>query len=127
MPEEISLTFRIITVAIFAFLFSQIFFLLGDKIWNFEVISQLFDRWYAVLGYFVGLVLETTLTMISVPVSSFIITFVGLPIPPQNVFTLNLRFFLRGLWAYPTELPPGLALPQNLEDLVEKYSESKDK
>ncbi|MHA2407400.1 MAG: hypothetical protein ACXACA_03400 [Candidatus Ranarchaeia archaeon] len=118
MPEEISLTFRIVTVAIFAFLFSQIFFLLGDKIWNFEVISQLFDRWYAVLGYFVGLVLEAALTATAAFTSSYIISFLGLPIPPQNVFTSNLRFFLRGLWAYPTQLPPGLTLPQNIADLI---------
>ncbi len=118
MPEKISFVFRLLTVVIFAFLFTQIFLLLGDKIWNFEVISQLFDRWYSVLGYFMGSFLEIAVILFAVTTANYVVSFFGLPIPPYNIFTSNIQYFLRGLWGYPTVLPQGLLLPQSITDVI---------
>ncbi|MHA1918033.1 MAG: hypothetical protein ACTSUV_06975 [Candidatus Ranarchaeia archaeon] len=115
--EKFSLISRFIALGIYGFLFSQIFFLLGDKVWNFDVISQLFTRWYEVLGYAAGVGLEIVIYQLAFIMNSFVGLIFRISLPAINPVTINLINFLRGYWGYPTELPPAVIIDfSNIQD-----------
>ncbi|MHA1712846.1 MAG: hypothetical protein ACTSW4_02210 [Candidatus Ranarchaeia archaeon] len=99
---------RGVALVIFFYLFTVIYGRLSVDVWDLQIISETFTRYYWIGGYFIGLALELFMSA-ALPGITFILgEMLGIPVVPDNVFISNVTSFLRTMWRYPTELPPDL-------------------